>query len=215
MAGCQTDQLLRHPRHDSDGQGRTKIDGAVLTGGVVAVSGGNVWTSADGRHTYVATGDLATGATLLIDGVLTVENYHTGQLGLTLEGAPAVTPPAASRNIVGSNDNDIVLRMVRRSDGTLLQVAYSALAGVDDNDHILGLAGTDYLEAGGGSNLLEGGAGADNLITDGGVWYLYENTPYWNQTVAGYGNDDLFTDDRIDLARLPSFADFGGTVGSG
>ncbi|WP_294260888.1 hypothetical protein [Propionivibrio sp.] len=237
---------------DSDGLGRIKIDGAVLDGGVAPTPGANVWISADGKHSYVATGDLATGATLLIDGVLTVENYTTGQLGLELEGAPAVTPPPTDREILGdraAKDYTGNATLLDRNDAYIpgtaplgiptefqypnpmqKQVSYANFAWVDrswlvptviaagwavefEDDERVALRWTGVTVS---YNLFDD---LDNLITDRPKTEYFEDRLYdsaGNDHLQGLtGDDDLFADSQIDLASLPSFADFGGTVGSG
>lgn len=79
---------------DTDGNGTIELDGEALGG---TMEGGNgAWQSADGNVKFTFSGDLATGGTLTISrfgdetgqgkGVVTVNNWKNGDLGITLGG---------------------------------------------------------------------------------------------------------------------------------
>ncbi|WP_294245168.1 calcium-binding protein [Propionivibrio sp.] len=216
---------------DSDGLGRIKIDGDTLNGGIAAAgSDGKVWISADGKHSYIATGDLATGATLLIDGVLTVENYQTGQLGLTLEGAPAVSETITAvltgtaddetlsgiegaNVIVGGGGSDVLTgdeRLLRRYEGTPRGDAIIANSGNDDlfADTLIDLNALPTFEGFGGligsgrkGDFLVGNLGNDRLVGSTGSDVLYGGGG--KDLLLGGADDDVLEGDT-DWAPIDS-----------
>jgi len=72
---------------DQDKTGRIEFDSTVLTGGS-RPSGGTTYTSVDGQYTYDWNG-----TTLVINGVLIVENFNSGDLGIFLDEEPDQTDP--------------------------------------------------------------------------------------------------------------------------
>ncbi len=88
---------------DSDGQGTISLDDEMLTG--AALNQDRTWTSADGRIEYSFDGDLAGEGTLSIrtfetgadhsgtpDNVINVNNWHNGDLGITLGNGGSTAP---------------------------------------------------------------------------------------------------------------------------
>ena len=170
-----------------------------LAGGNAIAPGATVWKSTDGQHTYVATGDLATGGTLLIDGVLTIENYRLGQLGLTLEGAdvsagPSTTHTGAITTATEGNDR---------------------LTGSADYNHGRGNGGSDILD--GDDTLLETTwqsdvltFGNDDLYADGWIDLAAlasyadfggtgSSTGPGDWLAGNWGNDRLIASDSDDV----------------
>jgi len=85
---------------DSDGLGKIYLGADLLDGGE-SKDGGHTWISSDGKHTYaLVSGDMNTadGATIKIDGSLTVQHYHAGELGLNLGNTAPIEP---TRTIAG------------------------------------------------------------------------------------------------------------------
>jgi Ca2+-binding RTX toxin-like protein len=175
---------------DSDGDGLIKIDDEELTGGKALSAGVNTWQSADGTHTYVALGDITQGATLIIDGVLTIQNYTQGQLGLELQEAEGPQEGA----IVGDLFKKIVINGRGEQEYVLSATGYAPendtapgdnpgaadiLLGTSGNDTLRGLAGNDGITGGAGDDLIEGGEGDDLLYGGGGA-----------DIIQGGGGDD-------------------------
>ncbi len=97
-AGDGTDTIA-----DSDGHGTISLDDETLTGATLNQDG--TWTSADGRLEYSFDGDLAGAGTLSIrafgtdadhsgtpDNVINVNNWHNGDLGITLGNGESTDP---------------------------------------------------------------------------------------------------------------------------
>jgi len=79
---------------DRDGNGSIVMDGAAVSGGD-QFGGKEVHRDAD-KHIYVDVGN----GRMVIDGNILIENYQTGQLGLTMSSTP-VPDPVTSRTITG------------------------------------------------------------------------------------------------------------------
>jgi len=77
---------------DQDKTGRVEFDSTVLTGGT-RPAGGTTYTSVDGEYTYDWNE-----TTLVINGVLTVENFNSGDLGIFLDEEPDPTDPNDPNN---------------------------------------------------------------------------------------------------------------------
>ncbi|WP_284733868.1 MULTISPECIES: calcium-binding protein [unclassified Dyella] len=74
---------------DEDGKGTVKLDGTTLVGGTRKKSDPeNQYKSLDGQYTY-----LLNGSTLVINGGLTINDYHKGDLGIRLETEDDPPPP--------------------------------------------------------------------------------------------------------------------------
>ncbi|MEJ0009590.1 MAG: hypothetical protein WDN72_03110 [Alphaproteobacteria bacterium] len=114
---------------DTDGQGAVIIDGLTLSGDAV-LSGDNEWTL-DGHDLQLD------GTTLTIHsaGVITIADFTSGELGITL----AVPEPL---NLTGTSGDDLLT-------GSGLD---DTLSGGDGNDTLVGGAGADSLDGGDGDN---------------------------------------------------------------
>jgi Ca2+-binding RTX toxin-like protein len=78
---------------DSDGQGRIVLSGSIVTGG--GRDSGSAFRSVDGTLSFAFVGDLAASGTLTIGDDVVVENFHNGDLGISLDGeAPTELPPS-------------------------------------------------------------------------------------------------------------------------
>jgi len=74
---------------DEDGKGTVKLDGTTLVGGTRKKSDPeNQYKSLDGQYTY-----MLNGSTLVINGGLTINDYHKGDLGIRLETEDDPPPP--------------------------------------------------------------------------------------------------------------------------
>ncbi|MDD2916210.1 MAG: hypothetical protein PHP70_12930, partial [Gallionella sp.] len=80
------------------GQGSVYSAGVLLDGGQKN-GDANHYKSADGVHNYtILSGDInaADGATLVVDGNLTIEHFRKGNLGIVLDSAQNYIPPAGT-----------------------------------------------------------------------------------------------------------------------
>ncbi|MBI5439048.1 MAG: hypothetical protein HY936_08925, partial [Nitrosomonadales bacterium] len=132
---------------DAGGQGSIYMGTDLLNGGE-SKDGGHTWISADGKHSYaLISGDLnaADGATIKIDGSLTVQHYHAGELGLTLNGAAATQPLTPTLTITGDispTDFDPAtagIQAAADAQGNLIGTAGAY------EDILLGTAGSDHI----------------------------------------------------------------------
>ena len=153
---------------------------------------------------------LLSSADLIINNLLTIKNYTPGQNGITLRELPTVSTDATPtfRDIVGDFqplDTDPVEAGVQIGCddlGNVIQDPQShgdrsdLLNGSGNNDQMNVEALRDRLTALGGSDILTGGSDGDVLIGQD-------------------GNDQLFSDQLVNVSGLVSFENFGGTVGTG
>jgi RTX calcium-binding nonapeptide repeat (4 copies)/Lipase (class 3) len=138
---------------DSDGLGSIKIGDAsapALTGGKKLLD--NVWESDDHSVIYTLTGPAGAQSLIIgqrttpgaatVSGTITVQGWVNGQLGITLDGAPAVANPA-------------------------LQIQIGDQTSPNYADVLYGSAAADQLLGLGGNDALGGGAGVDILLGEG------------------------------------------------
>ena len=134
---------------DSDGAGSIKIDGTTLAGGKQIAAGNWLSDPINGKqytYTEIDNGrggkDLIIGAELGTDRI-TIRDWQTGQLGITLEATPYPSTPALTK-----------------TDG-------------DTNQAVAGTSGDDSLDGGGGEDVLLGDLGRDTLLGGAGNDYIY------------------------------------------
>lgn len=164
---------------DADGKFSIVIDGQTLTLANAVVDNGSTWKSEDGKHTFVATGDISQGCTLIVDGVIAIENFKIDQGGLTLNPAKPVTSPSWS----GGDTADLQASHAAIQDAGADTFKLNGLAGNDllagTDNHIwdpdnpgqwitTGQAIRDYLDGGQGKDWLFGDAGDDTLVGGSG-----------------------------------------------
>lgn len=189
---------------DSDGQGRIFLDGQLLEGGLHESA--NSWRSADGRYRYVLEFPAGGGSRLWIHPVagspgidvtqLFIEDFHPGDLGLELPGAPA-PGPSLPQPILGDVDPDWLtlfhaggststalqwdaLGNIIGTAGTLLRPdmlfgsdSDDEIRGGEFNDTLYGLAGVDHIEGEAGNDFIAAGLGQDVLKGGMGNDILY------------------------------------------
>ncbi|MDD5385394.1 MAG: hypothetical protein PHG89_11010 [Gallionella sp.] len=209
---------------DSNGQGSVYLDNVQLTGGNQN-GDAHSYKSADGAHTYTLIGDMnsAAGATLVVDGSLTIQNYHSGNLGITFNGAASTQPAAPTLDIVGdfawkqfgvdANGNPIYqfdslgnYITDPAQPGPVNDILY----GSGGNDHIVSGDGADAVYAKGGDDLIETGTGRD--YADGGAGNdVIQGGTGADILAGGLGNDRLYGDSEItaEQAILNGNADIG------
>ena len=82
-------------------------DGSIYAGAILLTGGAGAngeYTSSDGRFAYAFSGDLSTGGTLLVNGLLRIENFRNGDLGIRLFGRveiEGVSVPEAEATLRG------------------------------------------------------------------------------------------------------------------
>jgi len=167
---------------DRDGQGSVYLDNAQLTGGN-QIGDKRTYQSADGKHIYsIVSGDMNTaeGATLAVDGNFTIQHYHAGDLGISLDEAVSAQANTAELLgqigvLIGNTGNDALYSDTQiptkqailngnTDEGTGFKGDW--LAGRSGNDTLVGSAGNDVLTGGGGQDLLIAGAGDDDILGD-------------------------------------------------
>ncbi len=156
---------------DSDGQG-TVYFGADLLNGGTSQDGVHTWQSADGAHRYAAvSGDIASvdGATLIVDGALTIEHFHNNDLGISLtagQNPDTPQPPQTTNDIIG----DPLIHTATLAPGGeganwMVIKTYNYLN--DDQGHLISYS-ADYYLVDANRNPTEGGQQArdDTLLHD-------------------------------------------------
>ncbi len=152
---------------DQDGQGALYYDDIELKGGQAVGDSGLVWqqvvnkgTPAEKIFTYILTDWSEGGQTfqrLSIqgpDGGMWIKGWQSGQLGITLDGAPAVTLQPPVREVISDQ-------------GTLFDgdAADNRITGTDKSDVLAGGLGKDKLDGGAGQDFIFG----DMAITTAGT----------------------------------------------
>ena len=149
---------------DIDGLGSTTFDGMTLNGGKKI--GDGVYQSDDKQFTYLVVGDPSIGATIEVNGALTIENFKTGNLEITL-GEPADTPPppASSSPTPTFTDSDDLWGVIRDFRNPYLG-SWTNPSGVWNNAY--GLGGNDIMKGADGLGYLDGGTGNDYIFLGNG-----------------------------------------------
>ncbi len=172
---------------DSDGQGSIVVDGNTLAGGDI-YGDTRVHRDAD-KHLYV---DVRPGR-LVIDGNLMVQNYQTGNLGISLSTNPVAEPVADTAIIYGdlaAQDQDPVsvgVQTATDSRGNIITDPNTPEVGRTDLLH--GSIVNDIIVGLGGSDILDGKAGNDRL---------YANTQISVADAIAQGNTQTGTGQRGD-----------------
>ncbi len=167
---------------DTDGLGIVEVNGTELTGG--RIQGNGVWRSDDKKHVYFFEGDLATGGTLVVDGVARIEHFRQGDLGITLEVEVEEPYPVLPDTYHGTEASEWlwlgdVLRTL--SPPTDYEESISIYAD-NGNDAISAALGSDFIQGGQGNDFINAYTGSDSVQ-------------------AGTGNDVVFTgsgEDTVD-----------------
>jgi Ca2+-binding RTX toxin-like protein len=177
---------------DSDGRGEMILDGMALSGGFREADGSFVGPG-DG-HSYVFSAALGSRGTLTIDGLITVEDFANGELGISLAESPA-GPQDVERIYFGDlldsfTDDDLFqiggtpapgLHDILDSpyEGNVMFVAGAGNDWVahsvfgndtlllgEDEDLGFGGSGDDWIEGGPGFDWLAGGRGDDVIYAE-------------------------------------------------
>lgn len=172
---------------DSDGQGSIVADGATLAGGD-QYGDERVHRDASG-HLYV---DVGQG--LVIDGNLMIQNYQSGNLGLSMS-TNAVADPVSTRTLTG--DLEVIDFDSTKADvqwqpddlGNLQTDVGKPAAG--RSDLLTGSEGNDTLIGGSGSDILDSKAGDDRLYADTQMSVEQAITNGNSQTGSGQQGDWL------------------------
>ncbi|MCD6706954.1 MAG: hypothetical protein LT080_10945 [Thiobacillus sp.] len=141
---------------DTDGTGSIVLDGVTLAGGALVSGTTNVWKNAAQGITYTLKGSGASQVLLIskdgsTDGIR-VQGWQSGQLGLTMAGAPALSTTTPIVGLDGYSD---------------------ALTGAGGADLVQGLSGNDALDGSAGDDIVEGGVGDDILAGNSGSDLVY------------------------------------------
>ncbi len=178
---------------DSDGAGKIVIGAS----GSAPLSGGNkvaadTWISDDKKFTYVLIeGNLVIRPTAGsgASGILTVNDWTQGQLGITLSDTPAPLPATTSSYTgdFAKKTNPEGTQFLLGEDGQYVADGAQANAldlitgtggadliqGLGGDDALLGKDGNDIIEGGEGNDVLMGGLGADVLNGGAGRDLIY------------------------------------------
>lgn len=195
---------------DSDGVGSVLMGGRQLTGGIQ--DGAGYWRTGDGAFRYALSGDgnghltlqVFPGAGSAQGGVslLYIEDFHNGDLGIYLPGAPEpsggnsgpilgdVAPTLATfvdtqgnpyetmlwdalGNIVGTPGAEL------RPDQLFGSTEADEMHGGEQNDSLFGQAGDDVLFGDNGNDLVAGGLGSDRIEGGSGDDILFGDRNAW------------------------------------
>jgi Ca2+-binding RTX toxin-like protein len=170
---------------DADGSGIVYVGTKSLRGGGRVAD--DTWLSDDGQITYVLAGGnlvVRPGAGAGSSGVVTIEEWDAGDLGITLSDDPAPVPEPANTLIGdfvkltkddGANyalgpDGQYVPAGQQPGAQDLLTgtSASDLIEGRGGDDALLGMDGDDVIDGGDGNDVLMGGLGADRLIGGAG-----------------------------------------------
>lgn len=202
---------------DSDGKGYIVLNGQRLEGGLQESA--NAWRSPDGKFRYVLELTPAGGSRLMIypaEGnrgsdvtVLLVEDFHPGDLGLVLPGAPAPGPvlpqpipgdvdPARLTQFNADGSTSEYLQWdafgniigtpgaLPRPDMLFGSSAGEEIFGGVGNDTLYGLAGEDKIYGESDHDFIAAGLGRDRLFGGDGNDILYGDSEPWQPgTLAG------------------------------
>jgi Ca2+-binding RTX toxin-like protein len=170
---------------DSGGEGSVLIGMNLLTGGRKVAQ--DSWRSDDGQVAYVRVGGnlvIRPSAGTGSNGVITVEQWKPGELGIVLSDEPATEPDPAN-TLVGDfakATNADGTSYLFASDGQYVSGgtqpgAQDLLAGTSGpdwiqglggDDALLGMDGNDVIDGGDGNDVLMGGLGADRIVGGAG-----------------------------------------------
>lgn len=199
---------------DADGVGRILADGVVLAGG--ARTGDHRYASDDGEVQYTFVGDPASGGTLIINGTVTIQNFHDGDLGIALGQDDTPDSPRSPGRYVVSDDDD----PTDINDRIIFAAAFDPGLGehgewVVDHIDVMTGSGNDAISTAGNHVYVSGGQHSDYLT---GVSWLASV----GDTFAGGagtdiiygsgGNDRLFGEEEADVdIAIEAGASGGGT----
>ena len=185
---------------DVDGTGSIVFDTTTLNGGDKI--GDGLYQSSDGKYTYAFNGAANGIGNLIINGVIHVENFRSGTLGITLGDYQPEEPPETAIEIIGTTGDDIPGN------------ESGPLEGNFTSDHIMGLAGNDIIDGYANDDLLEGGLGSDIVIGGNGSDVIHAGAAADAASViysdsqpvgttndwlsGGAGNDSLYGSDGAD-----------------
>jgi Ca2+-binding RTX toxin-like protein len=201
---------------DADQKGSVIYDNRLLQGGIRKPGdASDTYRSTDGQFTY-----RVTGSDLVVNGTLTIKDFTSGQLGITLVDPVATatrttylqevtnpTPPPPTHLVPIFDDlNNVYLDadgehdLIHALGGD--DVVYGGpgedqLYGDAGNDQLIGNgavgavdAENDYLDGGDGNDLLQGGGGADVVLGGAGNDNLNGDVP----TAENLGHNDDWLD---------------------
>jgi Ca2+-binding RTX toxin-like protein len=187
---------------DADGLGQIKFGSTTLTGGKKLGSG--TWESDDKTVLYTQIGSnlvISTRPGNTASGCITIKNFTSGQLGLTLDdqAAPADTVPTAQASFdlsttVGRAEFSYASTAVATDSLWVHDAATAYNAGTASNPTWIS---TKYVPTGSGADVIEGGA--SNAVSN----VLYS---------AGAGNDRLYANTTVSLASAIARGDDPNTV---
>ena len=204
--------------NDSDDRGRLVVNGQLMVGGLRrAGDAANTFTSSDGQFTFVQNG-----ATLTINGQLTVEQWQPGELGIRLRDLstlPTGTLPVInynnggpSRTVFGTEDIDIpgplggtYNETVYTYGGDDIPFFYSSSLGNhvvflgSGHDYVEGALGHDRLYGEDGRDMLLGGGGGDDVLEGGAGEDLLKGGPGHDVLRGGADQDSVQGDSGDDV----------------
>jgi Ca2+-binding RTX toxin-like protein len=177
-SGDGQDLILDSSSSQGDGKGAVVFDNHLVQGGL-RKAGEVAYTSSDGQFTYQLSG-----TDLLINGTLTIKDFTSGQLGITLVDPVATATRTTYLQEVTNPTPPPPTHLVPIFDD--LNNVYLDTDGEHDLIHALG--GDDVVYGGPGEDQLYGDAGNDQLIGNGMVGAVDEENDYLD---GGDGNDLL------------------------
>jgi Ca2+-binding RTX toxin-like protein len=202
-------------QEDGNGEGVIQVEGhGNLTGADAKKKSETSWQIDDKSVTYDLVKLDATHQNLVITvsgepnaGTITIRNWTSGQLGITLPGT--IIAPVTGQTFTDTPGNDYL---------TAASTSASLLASAG-NDALNGGNGDDLLEGGIGDDVLAGGAGRDTLNGGDGDDYIFgasnaDSSTHWNATFASW-TVDTSTGWRLPGVGTPYSADDGNVIDAG
>jgi Ca2+-binding RTX toxin-like protein len=170
---------------DSDGQGSVLVDSSPLSAARKLAQ--DTWRSDDGTITYVRVGGnlvVRPSASSGSNGVITVEQWKPGELGIVLSDEPATEPDPANTLLgdFAKATNADGTAFILGSDGQYVPAGLQPAAkdlmtgssgpdwieGLAGDDALLGMDGNDLIDGGDGNDVLMGGLGTDRIVGGAG-----------------------------------------------
>jgi Ca2+-binding RTX toxin-like protein len=170
---------------DSDGQGSVLVDSSPLSAARKLAQ--DTWRSDDRTITYVRVGGnlvIRPSASSGSNGVITVEQWKPGELGIVLSDEPATEPDPANTLlgdfakatnadgtafILGSDDQYVPAGLQPAAKDLMTgSSGPDWIEGLAGDDALLGMDGNDLIDGGDGNDVLMGGLGTDRIVGGAG-----------------------------------------------
>jgi Ca2+-binding RTX toxin-like protein len=173
---------------DVDGEGRIVLDGSPLSTARRVAEG--IYQNAAGSLAYVWTpAQGADDGPLVANGIVRIEHFRNGDLGIVLDDEPAPPGPHDYAQVGGEQADALVFEDLEAAHGSVPPTASVAAAGGAGNDLLITLDGADRVDGGDGDDLILTGGGTDVVDAADGSDQVFSGAG--DDLVEGGGGDDL------------------------